>query len=79
MCLWLQVLTLLYGVYDNSPILSHTMHHLACNQELQRTAQAEVDAVWGSSAPSTIEHLTNLKFIRACLEVSSHCGHRRPG
>ena len=69
--MWLQVLTLLYGVYDNSPILSHTMHHLACNQELQHTAQAEVDAVWGFSPPSTIEHLTNLRFIRACLEASA--------
>ena len=65
-----QVLTLLYGVYDNSPILSHTMHHLACNQDLQRTAQAEIDEVWGSQPPKSMEQLSNLRFIRACMEVT---------
>ncbi len=65
----LQVLTLLYGVYDNSPILSHTMHHLACNQDMQRTAQAEVDAVWGSRPPKTMEQLLSLRYVTACLKV----------
>lgn len=69
----MQVLTLLYGVYDNSPILSHTLHHLACNQDLQRTAQAELDAFWGWQPPSTIEQLTNLRFVTACLKVAAPC------
>ena len=63
------MLTLLYGVYDNSPILSHTMHHLACNQDMQRIAQAEVDAVWGSRPPKTMEQLLSLRYVTACLKV----------
>ena len=70
--MWLQVLTLLYGVYDNSPILSHTMHHLACNTEIQRTEQAEVDAVWGSHPPKAMEQLISLRYVTACLKVSGN-------
>ena len=64
------MLTLLYGVYDNSPILSHTLHHLACNQDMQRTAQAEIDAVWGSRPPKAMEQLLSLRYVTACLKVN---------
>lgn len=66
-----QVLTLLFGVYDNSKILSHTLHQLACHPGAQQTAREEVDAAWGGQPPRTIQALISLRYLHACLQVGS--------
>lgn len=65
----MQVLTLLFGVYDNSKILSHTLHQLACHPGAQQAARAEVDTAWGGQPPRTLQALISLKYLHACLQV----------
>lgn len=65
----MQVLTLLFGVYDNSKILSHTLHQLACHPGAQQAARDEVDAAWGGQPPRTLQALIGLKYLHACLQV----------
>lgn len=65
----MQVLTLLFGVYDNSKILSHTLHQLACHPGAQQAARDVVDAAWGGQPPRTLQALIGLKYLHACLQV----------
>ncbi len=71
-----QVLTLLFGVYDNSKILSHTLHQLACHPCAQKAAREEVDAAWGGRPPNTLQALISLRYLHACLQVRTV--HERP-
>ena len=64
-----QVLTLLFGVYDNSKILSHTLHQLACHLCAQEAAREEVDVAWGGRPPNTLQALISLRYLHACLQV----------
>ncbi|CAL8469201.1 g8742 [Coccomyxa elongata] len=65
-----EVLTLLFGVYDNSKILSHTLHQLACHPGAQQAARDEVDTAWGGQPPRTLQALISLKYLHACLQES---------
>ncbi|KIQ15018.1 cytochrome P450 [Rhodococcus sp. MEB064] len=74
-----QIITFLIAGHETtSGSLSFALYYLSRNPELWAQARAEVDEVWGSSAPS-FEQVGKLRFVRRVLDEGLRLWPTAPG
>lgn len=64
-----QVITFLVAGHETtSGALSFALHYLARNPDVAARARAEVDRVWGDTAPPGYEQVAKLRYVRRVLD-----------
>ncbi|KAK9695574.1 hypothetical protein K7432_012889 [Basidiobolus ranarum] len=69
-----EILTFVFGTFENDVILNNTLWHLAINPECQTTAREEIIKICGLHTPPTeISHISQLSYVRASIRESLRC------
>ncbi|ORY00912.1 cytochrome P450 [Basidiobolus meristosporus CBS 931.73] len=69
-----EVLTFLFGAFDNYVVISNTLWHLAKSPKCQQLAREEVIKICGPlTPPQKASHVLQLSYVRASIKESLRC------